>query len=300
MIRKLCMKNSLTFDVEEYFQVIAFAQSIGRADWDKLESRVERTTQIVLDMLAEFDCKATFFTLGWVAERHPKLVRRIADAGHEVACHSNLHRQVFTLSPDEFREDTRRAKQLLEDAAGTQIFGYRAPSFSILKDKSWWALEVLAELGFIYDSSIFPVQHPNYGVPEASLKPFVVVTDHGNILEFPMTALESGSMRAPVAGGAYFRLLPYWFTRNQMRGVNEEGRSFCTYLHPWEFDPEQPRVKTGITSRVRHYIGLNSVQTKLRKLLADFEFAPMKELVAPEFASAANALDTVWTAAKQV
>ncbi|HWR17297.1 MAG TPA: XrtA system polysaccharide deacetylase [Terriglobales bacterium] len=274
------MKNALTFDVEEYFQVIAFAASIDRRDWDTKESRVERTTEIVLEMLGEMGTKATFFTLGWVAEKRPGLVRRIAEAGHEVACHSNLHRQVFTLSPTEFREDSGRAKQLLEDACGQQILGFRAPSFSIRRD-SWWALDVLAELGFAYDSSVFPVSHPNYGVPNEQLRPFVVNTAHGPIVEFPMTAIEFAGMRAPVAGGAYFRLLPYWFTRDTLKLVNEQSRSFCTYLHPWEFDPEQPRVSAGLTSRIRHYIGLKGVQRKLKQLLKDFEFAPMAQLVEP-------------------
>jgi len=201
------------------------------------------------------------------------------DRGHEIACHSLRHKTVYHMTPCEFREDTRRAKQLLEDLIGLPIRGYRAPSFSITKD-SLWALTVLAELGFAYDSSIFPVKHANYGIPEASRAPFRVETPAGSIVEFPMTTLELAGRRSPFAGGAYFRFLPYWYTRWGIRYLNaQENRPVCVYLHPWELDPEQPRISASLTSRARHYLGLRGTPAKFRNLIHDFEFSPLGVLV---------------------
>jgi polysaccharide deacetylase family protein (PEP-CTERM system associated) len=273
------MRNALTFDVEDYFHVSAFANNVSRASWDNLPSRVEANTQRILDLLAEAGSSATFFTLGWVALRFPRIVRAIADAGHEVACHSDEHRRVFDLSPQEFREDTVRAKRVLEDASGQQVKGYRAPSFSITQ-RSLWALNILVELGFEYDSSIFPVDHPNYGMPRVSRFPFRVKTAAGSLAEFPMATIRLGGRRSPFAGGAYLRFLPYSYTRWGIRYVNlVESKPICVYLHPWELDPDQPRLNSGLTATIRHYVGLRGTIQKLKKLLAEFEFAPLGSLI---------------------
>ncbi|HYD16629.1 MAG TPA: XrtA system polysaccharide deacetylase [Candidatus Nanoarchaeia archaeon] len=272
------LSNALTFDVEEHFQVTAFADSIGMESWDQQESRVERSCDIVLSMLAARDVRATFFCVGWVARKHPGVIRKIASAGHEVACHSYRHRPVFALMETEFRKDTYEAKSVLEDISGQAISGYRAPSFSIV-GRSWWALNVLADLGFTYDSSIFPVVHPDYGMPTQSRGPFMVTTAHGTIVEFPMSTVQLAGYRAPIAGGAYLRLLPYWVTRAGMQAINREGLSTCVYLHPWELDPEQPSMQGRLTSQLRHRVGLNSTRVKLERLLRDFRFCPMRDLV---------------------
>jgi polysaccharide deacetylase family protein (PEP-CTERM system associated) len=273
------MKNALTFDVEEYYQVSAFSGQIRPEQWNGYSGRVQESTRKVLDLLDASGFKATFFVLGWVAENHAALVREIANRGHEVACHSLQHRRVFEMRADEFREDTRRAQELLQDACGQRIRGYRAPSFSITKD-SLWALEILAELGFTYDSSIFPVRHPDYGMPEQQRFPFRVMTLSGPIVEFPMPTLKLGRRRSPFGGGAYLRILPYWYTRWGIRHVNqEEHRPVCVYLHPWELDPEQPRMSAGLSARLRHYAGLRGAELKLTKLLRDFEFCPLGTIV---------------------
>ena len=272
------MKNALTIDLEDYYHVSAFRDQVAPDQWNSRESRVERNTDLLLGLLDEAQCKATFFTLGWVAEQTPHVVRRVAQRGHEVACHSLRHRIVYEMTRDEFREDARRAKQLIEDCSGAAVRGYRAPSFSITDD-SLWALEVLAELGFTFDSSIFPVKHPNYGMPKASRQPYRVQTASGPIVEFPMTTLQFAGHRAPFGGGAYFRLLPYWYTRWGVRYLNlREHQSVCVYLHPWELDPEQPRMSGNLTSRIRHYLGLRGVRAKLRNLIRDFDFCPLGEL----------------------
>ncbi len=269
------MKNALTIDLEDYYHVSAFADAMTSERWDLQPSRVERNTELLLDLLDQAGCKATFFTLGWVAEQHPHVVRLVAARGHEVACHSLRHRIVYGMTPEEFREDTRRAKELLEDCSGAPVLGYRAPSFSITRD-SLWALDILCELGFSFDSSIFPVRHPNYGMPDAPRSPYRIQTPSGQIVEFPMSTLELAGLRCPFGGGAYFRLLPYWYTRWGMRFLNSrENRPVCVYLHPWELDPEQPRMNGRLTSRVRHYLGLRSTPAKFRKLLREFEFCPL-------------------------
>jgi polysaccharide deacetylase family protein (PEP-CTERM system associated) len=269
------LKNALTFDVEDYFHVSAFSEHVEKGQWEKLPSRVEANTDKLLDLLSEAGQSATFFVLGWVARNYPQLVRRVADHGHEIACHSLEHRRVFQMTREEFFEDTRTAKYLLEDAGGQPVRGYRAPSFSITSD-SLWAFEVLAELGFTYDSSIFPVKHPNYGMPDAPRGPFSVETRSGSLVEFPMMTLELGDRRSPLGGGAYFRILPYWYTRWGIRYINEtEGKPACVYLHPWELDSDQPRIAAGLTSRVRHYIGLRGTVSKFRRLLHDFQFCSL-------------------------
>lgn len=273
------MRNALTIDLEDYYHVSAFRDSIDPGQWNSQESRVQANTAALLNWLDEAGCKATFFTLGWLAEQHPHVVRSVAAHGHEIACHSLRHRTVYEMTPEEFREDTHKAKQLLEDVSGMPVRGYRAPSFSITED-SFWALTVLAELGFTYDSSIFPVKHANYGVPKASRAPFRVDTPSGPIIEFPMTTLEFAGKRSPFAGGAYFRILPYWYTRWGIRFLNhKESRPVCVYLHPWELDPQQPRMDGGFTARWRHYLGLRSTSVKFRALIREFEFCPLGMLV---------------------
>ncbi len=273
------MRNALTIDLEDYYHVTAFRDTVAQEQWNSQKSRVERNTELLLGCLDEVGCKATFFTLGCVAEQHPHVVRRVADRGHEIACHSLRHRMVYEMSPAEFREDSRCAKELLENVSGGPVRGYRAPSFSITQD-SIWALTILAELGFDYDSSIFPVEHADYGMPGASRTPFRVETPAGSIVEFPMTTLEFAGHRSPFGGGAYLRFLPYWYTRWGIRYLNaRENRPVCVYLHPWELDPEQPRMSGRLTSRLRHYLGLRTMPAKLRNLIRDFEFCPLGLLV---------------------
>ncbi len=273
------MKNALTVDLEDYFHVSAFAGKVSLEDWDSYPSRVEENTDRLLALLAEHNCLATFFVLGWVAEKKPAVVARVAAAGHEIACHSLLHRRVFDLTPQEFREDTRRAKSVIEDVTGQRVAGYRAPSFSVVK-KSLWALEILAEEGFQYDSSVFPVEHPSYGIPDAPRTPYFINTASGRILEFPMPTLTIGSMRAPIGGGAYLRLLPYRYTRWAIRHLNErESFPVCVYIHPWELDPQQPRMGGSLSARARHYFGLHGTEGKLRKLVRDVEFCPLATLI---------------------
>jgi polysaccharide deacetylase family protein (PEP-CTERM system associated) len=274
------MKNALTIDLEDYYHVSAFSSSNAPDQWGSRQSRIEQNTNLLLDWLDEAGCKATFFTLAWVAQNHPQVVRQVAERGHEVACHSLKHRTVFQMTLDEFRDDTREAKELLEDVSGLSVRGYRAPSFSIT-EKSLWALTILAELGFRYDSSIFPVRHANYGIPDAPRDAYRVETPAGPIIEFPMTTLEWAGVRAPFAGGAYLRFLPYWYTRWGIRYLNaRENRPVCVYLHPWELDPDQPTMAGSLTARVRHYVGLRNTPAKFRNLLRDFEFCPMEALAA--------------------
>jgi polysaccharide deacetylase family protein (PEP-CTERM system associated) len=273
------VKNALSFDLEDYFQVSAFAAGGGSERWAGRQSRLHSATAKLLGILAAHDCKATFFILGWVAEHYPEIVREIAREGHEIACHSHEHRRIFQMSRAEFRGDTIRAKSFLEDVSGSKIIGYRAPSFSITED-SFWAVEILAELGFGYDSSIFPIRHPNYGMPRAPRVPFRICTASGPIVEFPMPTVAVGQHRAPFGGGAYLRLLPYGYTRWAIRYVNqEEHQPVCLYLHPWELDVDQPRMSGSMTSRLRHYVGLRSAERKLRQLLRDFRFLPLNNLI---------------------
>ena len=273
------MKNALTIDLEDYMHVTAFSAHIAAEDWNTCVSRLEHNSDKLLAILDSCACKATFFVLGWVAKKYPQLVRRIADSGHEIACHSFHHRMVYQMTPSEFHEDSRAAKSLLEDVSAKTICGYRAPSFSITKE-SWWAFEVLCELGFTYDSSIFPVKHPNYGIIEASRFPFVVHTSSGVLVEFPLPTLQVGRQRAPFGGGAYLRLLPYAYTRWGVTHVNDrESHPVCVYLHPWELDADQPRMRATLSARLRHYLGLRGTESKLRSLLRDFEFCTLETLV---------------------
>ena len=237
--------NAFTVDVEDYFHVAALASAISRDSWPEREYRVERNTECLLELLAERQVHGTFFVLGWVAERSPGLVRRIAAAGHEIACHGYSHQLIYRQSRQEFRDETARAKGLLEDATGRPVLGYRAASFSIVRD-SLWALDELIDLGFRYDSSIFAIRHDRYGIPDASPLPGRVTAPSGrSIIEFPMAPANFFGLKIPVTGGGYFRIFPYWLTLAGLRQINAAGRPFAFYLHPWEIDPGQPRISVG-------------------------------------------------------
>jgi len=272
--------NAFSIDVEDYFQVAALAPSVPRDSWNTREARVERNTDLLLSLLAERDIQATFFVLGWTAERHPGLVRRIAAAGHEIASHGFSHKLIYTQSPAEFREETARSKGLLEDLSGQPVIGYRAASFSITR-RSLWALDVLIDIGFRYDSSIFPIRHDRYGIPDAAHEPGRIAAPSGRTLvEFPMSAASFCGVTIPVSGGGYFRLLPYWLTRAGLKQINEKHRRpYVFYLHPWEVDPAQPRIRVGMLSRFRHYTNLDRCEPRLKRLLGDFAFAPMANVL---------------------
>jgi polysaccharide deacetylase family protein (PEP-CTERM system associated) len=270
--------NALTVDVEDYFHVAALAPSIPRDTWDTRESRVTANTRRLLALFADFDVKATFFVLGWVAERHPGLIREIASGGHEVACHGFSHRLVYEQTPEEFREETIRSKKLLEDITGRAVEGYRAASYSIVKE-SLWAIDILIDQGFAYDSSIFPVHHDRYGIPDADRKPHRMTgRNGGTIVEWPLATANLAGYRLPVAGGGYFRLLPYSLTRWGLASINsKEARPFIFYLHPWEVDPDQPRVPASTLSRFRHYTNLDKCEQRLRRLLGEFRFGTARQ-----------------------
>lgn len=268
------MLNILTVDVEEYFHPAEVQRSAGPADWKLLPSRVEAQTERVLALLERHSTAATFFVVGWVAERHPQVVRRIAAAGHEIACHSYAHRLVYNLTPAEFRQDTLRAIGAIGDAIGSVPRLYRAPSYSITAE-SMWALEILVECGFYYDSSIFPIVHDRYGIPGFQRGAQVIRTSSGPILEIPAAAVElrSGAV-IPVGGGGYLRLLPYCFTAAGIRRINRrEQRPACIYFHPWELDRGQPRITRGVVSRLRTYSGIRGMERKIARLLSEFQFA---------------------------
>ena len=275
------IRNALTFDVEEYFHAEVFAGVVRREQWSTLESRVERTTERLLEVLAETGTQATFFVLGWVAERHPDLVRAIAAQGHEVACHGYGHEMITRQSRSEFTEDIYRAKATVEEAAGVAVTGYRAPTFSVVRE-TLWSLEVLAESGFRYDSSIFPIVHDRYGIPDAPRFPHRLDAGRGlEITEFPLSTVTRFGWRFPVAGGGYFRLFPYAVTRWALRQLNvREGQPAMVYLHPWEIDPGQPRLPVGRAAQLRHSVNTRATAAKLRRLLRDFAFSPVREVLA--------------------
>jgi len=275
------MKNAMSIDVEDYFQVSAFAPHIRREDWDTLPCRVERNVDAILGLLDEADAKATFFTLGWIAERYPQLVRRIVDNGHELASHGYGHQRASDLTPAEFRDDIVRAKRILEDLGGVAVRGYRAPSFSI-NQANWWAVEELGNAGYVYSSSIYPVRHDHYGMPDAPRFPHRPNGADG-ILELPPTTLPLLGRNLPAAGGGWFRLLPYAMSRWMLRRVNRQDRAPCMfYFHPWELDPGQPR-QAGLSARTRfrHYVNLQRMPDRLRRLLNDFEWDRVDRVFLP-------------------
>ena len=265
--------NALTIDVEDYFQVSAFAPHIARGDWDRRECRVERNVETILAMLARREVKATFFTLGWIAERYPQLVRRIVAEGHELASHGYGHERVTDLTPEAFDADIRRAKAILEDLAGSLVMGYRAPSFSI-GASNLWALDFLGRAGYRYSSSIYPIRHDHYGMPDAPR--FAHRTDSG-MIEIPPTTLRVLRRNLPSSGGGYFRLLPYAASRWMLRRVNEvEQQAAVFYFHPWEIDVDQPRIAgVGVKTRFRHYTNIDRMQARLQQLLGDFAWGRM-------------------------
>ena len=268
----MIIRNALTVDVEDYFQVSAFADNIEQHEWDEHPLRVEDNTYKLLDLFDEYQVKATFFILGWVAERQRDLVLEIARRGHEVACHGYSHQLVYNQTPEVFQQETVRAKSILEDIIQQPVLGYRAASYSIT-EKSLWALDILAESGFVYDSSIFPVRHDRYGMPDTPEHPYHLKTPAGHsIIEFPLSTAKILNYRLPVAGGGYFRLYPYWLSKAGLKQINRQQKPFIFYLHPWEVDPEQPRISASWFSRFRHYNNLDKCEPRLRNLMSDFQF----------------------------
>ncbi|MGH9387874.1 MAG: XrtA system polysaccharide deacetylase [Vicinamibacterales bacterium] len=272
--------NAMTIDVEDYFHVSAFDTIIPRGRWERLESRVCANTDRLLEIFDSHGVKATFFVLGWVAERFPALVSRIAGLGHEVASHGYGHRLIYQQTREGFRDDVRRAKDLLEGSTGQRVEGYRAPSYSITPH-SLWALDVLVAEGHSYDASIFPIRHDRYGIPGSPRHPHVLQRDSGSLIEAPGSTVRLGGINWPVAGGGYFRILPYGWTRWGIARLNrKEGRPAIFYLHPWEIDPAQPRIEVGRLGRFRHYRNLDLTETRLRRLLGEFRFGPLRDILA--------------------
>jgi polysaccharide deacetylase family protein (PEP-CTERM system associated) len=291
--------NAMTVDVEDYFHVSVFDGVVPRSRWAQLESRVNANTERLLEMFDSTGVQATFFILGWVAERCPHLVRRIAALGHEVASHGYGHRLVYDQTPAEFREDVRRSKSVLEAIAAVPVRGYRAPSYSVTP-RSLWALDILIEEGFRYDASIFPVHHDRYGIPVSARHMYRIERDGGTLWEAPASTVRCGNMNLPIAGGGYFRILPYAWTRWGIDRLNRvEQRPAIFYLHPWEIDPNQPRLEAGLLSRFRHYRNLDKTEARLRTLLHDFRFGPMYSVLtsgseAPVDASLPLPLPYLW------
>lgn len=271
----------MTVDVEDYFQVSAFAEIIDPASWDNFASRVERNTHTILDLFDASGVKGTFFVLGWIAERQPQLIQEISKRGHEVACHGYSHQLIYRQTPSVFAAETRRAKDILENLVQLPVIGYRAATYSITK-QSLWALDILEQQGFHYDSSIFPVHHDLYGIPEAPEHIHRIgLAKSSSLIEFPLSSYRILGNNIPVAGGGYFRLYPYFLTRWLLRQVAASGSPFIFYLHPWEVDPGQPRVaNASLRSRFRHYLNLEKCEARLRKLISDFSFTTVQEVLA--------------------
>ena len=272
--------NAFSVDVEDYFQVESFSNVIHRNDWDSYNCRVERNTIRILDLIDGRDIKGTFFILGWIAKRYPNLVKEIHNRGHEVASHGMSHKLVYKQTEAEFRQETFDSKALLEDIAGVKVRGYRAATYSIT-NASLWALDVLADAGYEYDSSIFPMRHDRYGIHDANPYPGLITTPSGKVLvEFPISTYKKFGATLPVAGGGYFRLFPYLVSKFGLGQINASGHSFLFYMHPWEIDAAQPRV-TGISgfTRFRHYNNLEKFEARLIKLLGDFKFTSMSQVL---------------------
>jgi polysaccharide deacetylase family protein (PEP-CTERM system associated) len=273
--RPASIPNGMSVDVEDYFQTEALSKAVPRDTWERMPSRVERNTQQLFDLFAAHNVQGTFFFLGWVAERYPALVRKAVGLGHEIGCHSYWHRPIFTLSAAEFREDTRRAKGVIEDACGVAVLGYRAPSFSLTPGTEW-AIEILAEAGFAYDSSVHPVVHDLYDNRHAPRHPYQFAGT--SLREIPISTIPMGARNLPFAGGGYFRMLPYAYVRWALHRANRvEKQPAVFYIHPWEIDPEQPRLAPSLRSRFRQYTGLRKTVKRLERLLVDFSFAPIRE-----------------------
>lgn len=266
--------NALTIDFEDWYQGL----EIPHTQWDGYEDRIRLTGGRLLELLASAGVRATFFVLGYVAERHPKLIREIADCGHEIGTHGYSHTLIYRQTPEVFRQELTRAVRFLEDITGRAVLGHRAPFFSITAD-SRWALDVLGELGLRYDSSIFPVRNYRYGIADAPRWPYQIKTKHKQIAEFPITTWEVFGQNLPVSGGAYFRIYPYALTQRAFRAINQAGHPVVFYLHPWEIDPDHPRIPLPRRIALTHYFNLGATQERLCRLLQDFNFAPMKEVL---------------------
>jgi len=270
--------NAMTIDVEDYYQVAAFDKIVAPADWDSFESRVVANTRRFLEILALQNVKATFFLLGYEAERYPELVREIAEAGHEIGSHGYAHQLAFMQSEEVFRDDVARTRKLLQDLSGQAVLSYRAPSFSIGR-KTPWAYRVLVEEGYRYDSSVFPIRHDLYGDPNAIVEIHTIETEAGQLIEFPPTVARLFGCNIPAGGGGYFRIFPWWLTRRLLKQVNKT-RPFVFYIHPWEIDPAQPRFERApLKSRFRHYANLHKTADRFVQLLETFRFAPISEVV---------------------
>jgi polysaccharide deacetylase family protein (PEP-CTERM system associated) len=275
--------NALTVDLEDYFHVTAFEGRVSRRSWDDFPSRVVANTERLLEVFDAHQVRATFFALGWIAERFPSLMRTIADAGHELGCHSYWHRLVYQMTPAEFVDDVRQARSAIESAIGSRVVAYRAPSWSITA-RSLWALELLAGEGFSYDSSIFPIYHDRYGIPGANPFPHALSDNAEPLLEFPSSVVRVGGFNIPVSGGGYFRLYPFSWTKRFLRRINDRlGEPFMFYIHPWELDPDQPRVSSRWRAW-RHYVNLSSTTSKLDRLLRQFRFGRMGDVLDEYFA----------------
>lgn len=276
--------GTFTVDVEDYFQVSSFASVISTDDWDHYECRVEANTRRVLEIAARENTTGTFFILGWVAERYPDLVREIQNAGHEIGCHSHWHQLVYELGPDRFRFDLRESKDILQQITSQPVTLYRSPSFSITND-SLWALDILVEEGFTIDSSIYPVRHDRYGIPDSPTSPYRIQTAAGPIVQVPGMVCNIGKTNIPVGGGGYLRLLPWIVTERMLRRVRRQNRPLNVYIHPWEFDPEQPRIQASLKSKFRHYQNLKTTASKISRMLQTFNLTTMSEVVSQHLPS---------------
>ncbi|MDR1963332.1 MAG: DUF3473 domain-containing protein [Planctomycetaceae bacterium] len=273
------MLNAFSVDVEDYYQVGAFARMISPDDWDSWESRVVANTRKLLDILDSVSVTGTFFVLGWIAERFPALVPEIAERGHEIASHGFRHQLVYEMTETEFRDDIRRTRLLLQEQSGQSVIGYRAPSFSIVK-RTLWAHRILVEEGYRYDSSVFPIHHDLHGNADAPLEIHDIATESGIIREFPPAVVRRLGQNLPTGGGGYFRFFPYFVTARWLRSVNASGRPFVFYIHPWEIDPEQPRINGApLKSRFRHYLNLHRTEPRLKRLFHDFSFGTIQNVL---------------------
>jgi len=271
------LHNAMTIDVEDYFQVSAFEPYIDKNTWDSIELRVEKNTHRILDVLAKFETKATFFTLGWVAERYPQLINRIISEGHELACHGYEHIRVTEQTPDQFRADIIRTKKILEDLGGKEILGYRAASYSI-NTENLWAHDILAEEGFKYSSSVYPVKHDLYGIPDAPRFSYQPIKG-SDFLEIPISTIKFGQKNIPCGGGGFFRFYPYMFSKWAFHHINSSNQSAIFYCHPWEIDPKQPRQEgLNFKTKFRHYLNLHKMEQRISCLLTDFNWDTMENV----------------------
>jgi len=271
------MNHALTIDVEEFFQIHALSRVVAPYQWDHYPSTVEENTDRILHLLEDSGIKATFFCLGWVAERHKALIRRMHAAGHEVACHGYAHQVIYQQDPQAFKEDVTKAKAILEEITGETIIGYRAPTYSLMK-KTLWALDILEDLGFQYDSSIFPIRHDNYGIPDSPRFPYRL--ENHALVEFPLSTVRIGWINLPIAGGGYFRLFPYLITKCALTLLTRESLPCIFYIHPWEFNPSLPRVASlSVLSRFRTYVGLKRTEERFSRLIAEFAFTTVRDVL---------------------